>query len=130
MLMKTLKKIALAAMVAASLGAVSTTSFAESDPGRISYPAAQAVDMLAAKVQTAIDAVTSGSDAETVAKVIKDASDFSKEVNANDRVARAVAKATNVVKAARKDVQEGNAQQAEAKLRDAHKQILDAKSLI
>ena len=128
--MKTLKKIALAAMVAASLGAVSTTSFAESDPGRISYPAAQAVDMLAAKVQTAIDAVTSGSDAETVAKVIKDASDFSKEVNANDRVARAIAKATNIVKSARKDVQEGNAQQAEAKLRDAHKQILDAKSLI
>ena len=128
--MKTLKKIALAAMVAASLGAVSTTSFAESDAGRITYPAAQAVDMLAAKVQTAIDAVTSGSDAETVAKVIKDASDFSKEVNANDRVARAVAKATNIVKAARKDVQDGNAQQAETKLRDAHKQILDAKGLI
>ena len=130
MLMKTLKKIALAAMVALSLGAVSTTSFAENDPGRISYPAAQAVDMLAAKVQTAIDSITSGADAETAGKVIKEASDFSKEVNANDRVARAIAKATNIVKAARKDVQDGNAQQAETKLRDAHKQILEAKSLI
>lgn len=128
--MKTLKKIALAAMVAASLGAVSTTSFAESDPGRITYPAAQAVDMLAAKVQTAVDAITSGADAETAAKVIKDASDFSKEVNANDRVARAIAKANGLVKSAGKDVKEGNAQQAESKLRDAHKQILDAKGLI
>ncbi len=128
--MKTLKKIALAALVAASLGAVSTTSFAESDPGRISYPAAQAVDMLAGKIQTAIDALTSGTDPEASSKLIKDASDFSKEVNANDRVARAVAKATNLVKAARKDVQEGNSQQAETKLRDAHKQVLEAKGLI
>jgi hypothetical protein len=128
--MKVLKKIALATLVAASLGAVSTTAFAESDPGRISYPAAQAVDMLANKIQTAIDALTSGSDPEVSGKLIKDASDFSKEVNANDRVARAVSKATNAVKAARKDVQEGNAQQAETKLRDAHKQVLEAKSLI
>jgi hypothetical protein len=128
--MNTLKKIALAAMIAASLGAVSTTAFAESDPGRISYPAAQAVDMLAGKFQTAIDSVTSGADAETTGKAIKEASDFSKEVNANDRVARAVAKAINVVKAARKDIQDGNSQQAEAKLRDAHKQILEAKNLI
>lgn len=128
--MKTLKKIALAVIVAASLGAVSTTSFAESDPGRISYPPAQSIDMVAAKIQTAIDALTSGSDSENVAKLIKDASDFSKEVNANDRVARSVAKAINVVKAARKDIQDGNSQQAETKLRDAHKQVLDAKSLI
>lgn len=128
--MKVLKKIALAALVAASLGAVSTTSFAESDPGRISYAPAQAIDLLAGKVQTAIDALTSGSDAEISGKLIKDASDFSKEVNANDRVARAIAKATNVVKAARKDVQDGNAQQGETKLREAHKAILEAKGLI
>jgi hypothetical protein len=86
--------------------------------------------MLAGKFQTAIDSVTSGADAETTGKAIKEASDFSKEVNANDRVARAVAKAINVVKAARKDIQDGNSQQAEAKLRDAHKQILEAKNLI
>lgn len=128
--MKTLKKMALAAVVAMSLGAVSTTAFAESDAGRITYPAGQAVDMLAAKVQTAIDTLTSGADSETAAKVIKEASDFSKEVNANDRVARAVSKATNLIKAARKDVQDGNSQQGEAKLRDAIKQVAEAKSLI
>ncbi len=128
--MKALKKIALAVMVAASLGAVSSTAFAESDPGRITYPAAQAIDILAGKIQTAVDAIASGGDTEISAKLIKDASDFSKEVNANDRVARAVSKATNSVKAARKDLQDGNAPQAEAKLREAHKQVLDAKSLI
>ncbi|HCT99106.1 MAG TPA: hypothetical protein DF614_03280, partial [Methylococcaceae bacterium] len=78
----------------------------------------------------AVDAIASGGDTEISAKLIKDASDFSKEVNANDRVARAVSKATNSVKAARKDLQDGNAPQAEAKLREAHKQVLDAKSLI
>ncbi len=128
--MKTLKKIALAAIVAASLGAVSTTSFAESDPGRVVYAPTQAVDMYVAKIQTAIDSLTSGADAETSGKLMKEASDFSKEVNANDKVARVVAKATNLVKAARKDVQEGNAQQAETKLRDAHKQAIEAKGLI
>ncbi len=128
--MKTLKKIALAALVAASLGAVSTTSFAESDPGRISYPAAQGVDMFTAKIQTAIDALTSGTDPESVGKLIKEASDFSKEVNANDKVSRVVSKATNFIKAARKDLQEGNAQQAESKLREAHKHAIEARSLI
>jgi hypothetical protein len=128
--MKVLKKIALAALVAASLGAVSTTAFAESDPGRVSYPPAQAIDMVAAKIQTAIDSIVSGGDPETVGKLIKDASDFTKEVNANDRVSRSVSKATNIVKAARKDVQDGSMQQAESKLREAQKAMLEAKGLI
>ena len=52
--MKALKKIALAAMVAASLGAVSTTAFAESDPGRIVYSPTTAIEMTAGKVQVAV----------------------------------------------------------------------------
>ena len=128
--MKVLKKIALAAIVAASLGAVSTTSFAETDKGRITYAAPQALDMLAGKVQTAIDTLTSGADADTAAKVIKEASDFTKEVNANDKVARVVSKATNLMKAANKDVKEGNMQQAETKLREAHKLVGESKGLL
>ncbi len=128
--MKTLKKIALAAMIAASLGAVSTTSFAESDPGRVSYPPAQSIDMLNSKIQTAIDALTSGSEPDAVSKLIKDASDFTKEVNANDKVARTVSKGTNLLKAARKDLQDGSVQQAETKLRDAQKVMTEAKGLI
>jgi hypothetical protein len=122
--MNVLKKIALAAMVTASLGAVSTTAFAESDPGRIVYSPTTAIEMTAGKVQVAIDALTAGTDAETVSKLIKDASDATKEINASDSVFRASTKANNMIKAARNHVKEGAMQQAEQELRSAHQAIL------
>ncbi len=128
--MKTLKKIALAAMVAASLGAVSTTSFAETDAGRIVYAPTQAIDITANKVQVAIDALIAGNDAEAVSKLIKDASDSVKEINASDSVFRASTKANNMIKAARNHVKEGATQQAEQELRNAHKAVLDLKSIL
>lgn len=128
--MKTLKKIALAVMVAASLGAVSTTSFAETDSGRIVYAPSQAIDITAGKVQVAVDALIAGGDAESVSKLIKDASDSVKEINASDSVFRASTKANNMIKAARNHVKEGSTQQAEQELRNAHKAILDLKSIL
>lgn len=128
--MKTLKKIVLAAMVAASLGAVSTTSFAESDPGRVVYAPSQAIEITAGKVQVALDALVAGGDAETVSKLIKDASDSVKEINASDSVFRASTKANNIIKAARNHVKEGASQQAEQELRNAHKAVLDLKSIL
>ncbi len=128
--MKTLKKIALAAMIAASLGAVSTTSFAEADAGRIVYTPTVAIDNTASKVQIAIDALIAGNDAESVSKLIKDASDSTKEINASDVVFRASTKANNMIKAARNHVKEGAAQQAEQELRNAHKAVLELKKLL
>lgn len=128
--MKALKKIALAAMVAASLGAVSTTTFAESDPGRIVYSPTTAIEMTAGKVQVAIDALTAGTEAETLSKLIKDASDATKEINASDSVFRASTKANNMIKAARNHVKEGAMQQAEQELRSAHQAILDLKKIL
>ncbi len=128
--MNVLKKIALAAMVTASLGAVSTTAFAESDPGRIVYSPTTAIEMTAGKVQVAIDALTAGTDAETVSKLIKDASDATKEINASDSVFRASTKANNMIKAARNHVKEGAMQQAEQELRSAHQAILDLKKIL
>ncbi|MEI7796552.1 MAG: hypothetical protein WCI06_07950 [Methylococcaceae bacterium] len=128
--MNTLKKIALVALVAASFGAVSTTAFAETDAGRIVYAPAQSIDMLNGKIQIAIDALTSGSEPDAVSKLVKEASDFTKEVNASDIVARTVSKGTNLLKAARKDLQDGASQQAETKLRDAQKVMTEAKGLI
>jgi hypothetical protein len=130
MLMKTLKKIALAALVAASLGAVSTTSFAESDAGRIVYAPKEAIDITANKVQVAIDALIAGGDADSVSKLIKDASDSIKEINASDTVFRASTKANNMIKAARNHVKEGAAQQAEQELRNAHKAVVDLKTIL
>ena len=128
--MKTLKKIALAIMVAASLGAVSTTVFAEGDSGRIVFSPTVAIDITAGKVQVALDALIAGGDAEAVSKLIKDASDSVKEINASDSVFRASTKANNSIKAARNHVKEGANQQAEQELRDAHKGILALKSIL
>jgi hypothetical protein len=128
--MKTLKKIALAAVVAASLGAVSTTSFAETDSGRIVFAPTQAIDITAGKIQVALDALIAGGDAEAVSKLIKDASDSVKEINASDSVFRASTKANNMIKAARNHVKEGAVQQAEQELRDAQKGILALKSIL
>jgi len=128
--MKALKKIALAAMVAASLGAVSTTTFAESDPGRIVYSPTTAIEMTAGKVQVALDALTAGTEAETLSKLIKDASDATKEINASDSVFRASTKANNMIKSARNHVKEGAMQQAEQELRSAHQAILDLKKIL
>ena len=128
--MKALKKIALAAMVAASLGTVSTTAFAESDPGRIVYSPTTAIEMTAGKVQVAIDALTAGTEAETLSKLIKDASDATKEINASDSVFRASTKANNMIKSARNHVKEGAMQQAEQELRSAHQAILDLKKIL
>jgi hypothetical protein len=128
--MKTLKKIALAAIVAASLGAVSATSFAESDAGRIVFAPTQAIDITAGKIQVALDALIAGGDAEAVSKLIKDASDSIKEINASDSVFRASTKANNIIKAARNHVKEGSVQQAEQELRNALKATLDLKSIL
>jgi hypothetical protein len=128
--MKALKKIALAAMVAASLGAVSSTAFAETDAGRIVYSPTTAIEMTAGKVQVALDALIAGSDAETVSKLIKEASDATKEINASDSVFRASTKANNMIKAARNHVKEGANQQAEQELRNAHQAVLDLKKIL
>ncbi|MEI7839842.1 MAG: hypothetical protein WCJ11_04995 [Methylococcaceae bacterium] len=128
--MNTLKKIVLAALVAASFGAVSTTAFAETDSGRIVYTPTVAIDITAGKIQVAVDALIAGGDAEAVSKLIKEASDSVKEINASDSVFKASSKANGLIKAARNHVKEGANQQAEQELRDAHKGILALKSIL
>ncbi|MFU8789260.1 MAG: hypothetical protein ACNA7G_09535 [Methylobacter sp.] len=128
--MKSLKKILLSLLIATSMGAVSTSVFAESDPGRITYSPADAIDIVAGKIKVALDAVTSGTEGEQVADLIKAASDASKEINANDKVDVARAKANNILKSARKHAKDAALQEAEQELRDALKAFNDLKSLI
>jgi vacuolar-type H+-ATPase subunit E/Vma4 len=128
--MKTLKKIALALCIAASLGAVSTSVMAEADAGRITYAPAQAIDMVAAKVGEAITALEQGGDVDKVDALMKAALDSGKEINANDKVFAARDKVNTKVKSARKHLKEGATQEAEQELRDAQKGYLALKSLI
>ncbi|MDO9423663.1 MAG: hypothetical protein Q7T40_05685 [Methylobacter sp.] len=128
--MKILKKILLSLLIAASMGAVSTSVLAETDAGRITYAPAEAIDIVTGKIKVALDAVTSGSEGEQVAELIKDASDASKEINANDKVDIARSKANNILKLARKHAKEAALQEAEQELRNALKAFNDLKSLI
>ncbi|MDD2722959.1 MAG: hypothetical protein PHH59_02925 [Methylovulum sp.] len=128
--MKNLKKILLSLLVASAMGGVSAVAVAESDPGRITYAPTEAIDMVAAKVKVAIDAVSTGSDGEAVAKLIKDAMDASKEINANDKVDMARSRANNKLKSARTHAKENALQEAEQELRNAYKGFQDLKGLL
>lgn len=128
--MKMLKKILLASFIAASLGAVSTSAMAETDKGRITYAPADAINNVSAKIKAAIDAAAAGTEGDALADLIKEASDLSKEINANDKVDRARASANNTLKSARKLAQEGKKDEAVEALKDAAKKFEALKGLL
>jgi hypothetical protein len=128
--MRTLKKIALALFISASLGAVSTSVMAEADAGRVTYAPADAIDKVAAKIGEALNALEQGGDADKVDALAKAALDAGKEINANDKVFAARDKVNTKVKSARKHLKEGAMQEAEQELRDSQKGYLALKSLI
>ena len=128
--MKTLKTILLSLFIAASMGAISTSALAEVDPGRITYKPAEAIDMVVAKIQAAIEGISKGASNEEAAALIKQASDLSKEINANDKVDNARAKANRKLKSAMSHAKESALQEAEAELRDAKKDFEALKSLL
>ena len=128
--MKTLKTILLSLFIAASMGAVSTSALAETDAGRVTYKPAEAIDMVVAKIQAAIEGISKGASGEEAAALIKPAIDLSKEINANDKVDNARAKANRKLKSAMSHAKESALQEAEAELRDAKKDFEALKSLI
>ena len=128
--MKTLKTILLSLFIAASMGVVSISALAETDAGRVTYKPAEAIDMVTAKIQAAIEGISKGASGEEAAALIKPAIDLSKEINANDKVDNARAKANRKLKSAMSHAKESALQEAEAELRDAKKDFEALKSLI
>jgi len=128
--MKTLKTILLSLFIAASMGAVSSSALAETDAGRITYKPAEAIDMVVAKIQAAIEGISKGASNEEAAALIKPAIDLSKEINANDKVDNARAKANRKLKSALSHAKDSALQEAEQELRDAKKDFEALKSLI
>lgn len=128
--MKLLRKVLLSLVIAGSMGAVATPVMAESDPGRITYAPADAIKLMADKVQAAIDAVAAGSSAEEVSALVKDALDMGKEINANDKVDVARARASGKLKNVRNNAKKGSLDGAEATLKEALKEINDLSSLL
>jgi len=128
--MKFLKKALLSLLIAASAAAISTPALAEADKGRIVYTPGEAIDLTLGKIKVAIEAINSGSEGETVANLIKDALDSSKEINANDKVDVARSRANNILKTARTHAKENALQEAEQELKDAQKKFSDLKGLL
>ncbi|MCF7986548.1 MAG: hypothetical protein K9L60_03190 [Methylovulum sp.] len=125
-----MKKILLSLLIATSMGAASTSVWAETDAGRVTYKPVEAIDMVSGKIKVAIDAITSGSDGEAVAALIKDAMDASKEINANDKVDMARTRANNKLKSARNHAKDSALQEAEQELKNAQKSFQDLKGLL
>jgi len=128
--MKSLKKILLSLVIAASAGTFSAAALAENDPGRVTYKPEDAIDMVVGKIQVAIDGITKGASGDEAAALIKAASDLSKEINANDKVDNARAKANRKLKSAATHAKESALQEAEQELRGAKEDFAKLKSLI
>ena len=128
--MKSLKKILLSLVIAASAGTFSTATLAENDPGRIVYKPEEAIELVVGKIQVAIDGITKGASGDEAAALIKAASDFSKEINANDKVDNARAKANRKLKSAAAHAKESALQEAEQELKAAKEDFAKLKSLI
>ena len=90
--MKILKSAAIAFSLTVAMGSFSTSAVAESDPGRISYAPIDVINEVASRIDTAVTAINNGAEDAEVAALIKKARDFTKELNANDKVARETAK--------------------------------------
>jgi hypothetical protein len=128
--MKTIKTIVLSSMIALSMGAFSTVALAEASDGRISYSPAEAIDLVIGQIKKAQAAIQEGKSADEVYALIKQGTDYSKEVNANDVVDRARAKANDILKKARTAAKEGDLKTAAEFLPPAEKAFADLKPLI
>ena len=121
--MKSLKKILLSLVIAATAGVFSTSAMAENDPGRVTYKPEEAIDMVVGKIQIAIDGIDKGATGEEAAALIKAASDLSKEINAR-------AKANRKLKSAATHAKESALQEAGSELKSAKEDFAKLKSLI
>lgn len=114
--MKILKSAVIAFSLATALGSFSTAALAESDPGRISYKPIDVIKEIGERITAAETAINNGVEGDDVAALIKKASDFTKELNANDKVARATEKVRNHLKAASASAKAANLQESKEHL--------------
>ncbi|MDD1612636.1 MAG: hypothetical protein LUQ57_05785, partial [Methylococcaceae bacterium] len=82
------------------------------------------------KIEAALASAKTGGDAEQIASLTKEASDMSKEINANDKVDIARSRANVVLKNARSAAKAGNIPEAEQLLRKALQDFTALKGLL
>jgi len=128
--MKTLKKVLLAVLVAVSLGTVSTGALAGGVDARTVYSPSAAIDMTLNKILAAQNAIETGEDPEKVSLMVQEASNSSKEINANDKVDIARSRANGTLRKAKGFAKKGDFQEADAELRKAHQEFSDLKKML
>jgi hypothetical protein len=114
--MKILKSAVIAFSLAAAMGSFSTAAVAESDPGRASYKPTDVINEVVTRITAAETAINNGAEGDAVVDLIKKASDFIKELNANDKVARYADKARGHLKLAITSAKAANLQEAKQHL--------------
>lgn len=117
--MKILKSAVIAFSLATAMGSFSTAALAESDPGRVSYKPMDVINGIKDRIAAAEAAINNGADEAEVTGLIKKAADFTKELNANDKVARENEKVRKHLKAATASAKSANMQEAKEHLNGA-----------
>lgn len=126
--MKILKSAAIAFSLTVALGSFSTAAVAEA--GRISYKPIDAINGSIERIAAAEAAINNGATGEEVAALIKKASEFAEEINANDKVSRENSKARGHLKKAAAAAKAANLQEAKEHLANAKKGMEGLKSLL
>ncbi|WP_231890815.1 hypothetical protein [Methylomonas koyamae] len=128
--MKILKSAVIAFSLAAAMGSFSTAAVAESDPGRVSYKPIDVINEVITRITAAETAINNGAEGDAVVDSIKKAADFIKELNANDKVARAADKARSHLKAAITSAKAANLQETKEHLAAGKQGVEGLKKLL
>ena len=115
--MKILKSAVIAFSLAVAMGSFSTSALAEA--GRTSHKPADAVQGVLERIAAAETAINNGAEDAEVAGLIKKASDFAEEINANDKVSRENSKALKHMRSAIAAAKSANLQEAKEHLAKA-----------
>jgi hypothetical protein len=126
--MKILKSAVIAFSLATAIGSFSTAAVAEA--GRTSYKPLDAINEVVVRIGAAEAAINNGAEGAEVAALIKKASDFSEEINANDKVSRERQKAGKHLKAAIASAKAANLQESKEHLAQAKAVIESLKKLL
>lgn len=128
--MKIFKSAVVAFSLAIAMGSFSTAAVAESDAGRTAYKPQDAVKGVLERLAKAEAAISSNAAGDDVAALIKAASDFSEEINANDRVARENSKNLKALKAAVAAAKAGKLSEAQEGINKSKESLANIVKLI
>jgi len=126
--MKILKSAVIAFSLAAAMGSFSATAVAEE--GRTTYRPIDVINGIQERIADAVTAINNGAEDAEVAALIKKASDFSKELNANDKVDRENSKVKGHLKAAIASAKSANLQDSRDHLAKAKETAEGLKKLL